>query len=270
MAQDAVNPAPAPHRPRRRSDPVLPIASAAALAALGAVSAGAAGQADTPQTGLSVEREVCTWQSDGKRLGCGPESEVDMKPPARGMLIYELNRFPSSEPTVEQQRAADELLVKTVASAKSHGWLDFQQAIADGFEPMPGDRSHYMNADFINDEQVLDPQRPEFLMYSGEELGKKLVALMFIVNSPEDEGPQIGGPLTRWHFHTWSRVRCFSDGRATHVPALANGTCAIGTPSSRGPQMMHVWLLDHPGGRFATRMGMRRDVMRRLLADRGY
>ncbi len=193
-----------------------------------------------------------------------------MKPPAMGMLIYELNRFPSSEPTAEQQRAADELLATTVTSARAHGWLDFQQAIADGFEPMPGDRSHYMNTTFINDEQVLDPQRPEFLMYSGEELGKKLLAFMFIVNSPEDEGPQIGGPLTRWHFHTWSRVRCFENGRATHVPARADGTCAIGTPSSRGPQMMHVWLLDHPGGRFASRMGMRRDVMRKLLADRGY
>ena len=107
-------------------------------------------------------------------------------------------------------------------------------------------------------------------MYSGEALGKRLLAFMFIVNSPEDEGPQIGGPLTLWHFHTWSRVRCFNNGRATHVPALADGTCVIGTPSYRGPQMMHVWFLPHPGGRFATRMGLRRDVLQKLLANRAY
>ena len=270
MVQDAVKFAPTTQRPRRRLSAVLRLASAAAVAALIAASANAADQADTPPTGLSVEREVCMWQSDGKRLGCGPESEVDMKPPATGMLIYELNRFPNSEPTAEQQGAADELLATSVASAKAHGWLDLEQALADGYQPMPGDRSHYLNTDFINDERVLDPQRSEFLMYSGEALGKKLLAFMFIVNSPEDEGPQIGGPLTLWHFHTWSRVRCFNNGRATHVPALADGTCAIGTPSYRGPQMMHVWFLPHPGGRFATRMGLRRDVLQKLLADRPY
>ena len=274
--------------PGRRSSAVLRLVSAAALAAVVAASASAAEQADTPQTGLSVEREVCRFLRDPEgrlHVGCDLESEVDMKPPATGTLIYELNAFPSSEPTAEQpfaalrssseptaeqQRAADKLLATSFASAKAHGWLDVEQALADGYQPMRGERSHYMNTDFINDEHVLDPQRPEFLMYTGEALGWRLLAFMFVMNSPEDEGPQIGGPLTRWHFHTWSTARCFNNGRNTHVLALADGTCAVGTPSNRGPQMMHVWFLPHPGGRFATRMSLRRDVLRKLLDDRPY
>jgi len=267
--------------PGRRSSAVLRLVSAAALAAVVAASASAAEQADTPQTGLSVEREVCRFvrepagdSAQGQLIRsyvvCDLESEVDMKPPATGTLIYELNAFPNSEPTAEQQRAADELLATSFASAKAHGWLDVEQALADGYQPMRGERSHYMNTDFINDEHVLDPQRPEFLMYTGEALGWRLLAFMFVMNSPEDEGPQIGGPLTRWHFHTWSTARCFNNGRNTHVLALADGTCAVGTPSNRGPQMMHVWFLPHPGGRFATRMSLRRDVLRKLLDDRPY
>jgi len=271
MVQEVDTLAAMARRVRRRFQVVTSCAWACVLAAFIVVSANAADLSDPPPAGHKSEREVCRYLHGGAhKLGCGKESEVEIKRPEKGMLIYELNRFPNSEPTAEQQKVADEMVAKSVASAKAHGWFNFQKAKADGFQLLPGDPLHYLNMKYINDEHVLDPERPEYLLYFGKGKERKLVAMMFIMNSLEDDGPQFGGPLTRWHFHYWSSPWCLKNGRATLEPAPIDEKCEVGTPSYRGAQMMHVWLLPHPDGRFATKMHLSDKLFEKLIAKRGY
>ena len=38
--------------------------------------------------------------------------------------------------------------------------------------------------------------------------GQKLAGFMFQTNERYDRGPQLGGPLTVWHYHVFNRLRC--------------------------------------------------------------
>ena len=56
---------------------------------------------------------------------------------------------------------------------------------------------------------------------------------------------------------------------AVDVPNLA-GECARGLPRVRSPEMLHVWLIEHPEGPFSTRMRIRPKLLTRLLEERGF
>ena len=92
--------------------------------------------------------------------------------------------------------------------------------------------------------------------------------VMFYVQEALAHGPQVGGRLTNWHFHVWSKPRCFV--RGLHAVDIPNrhGDCKIGEPLSRSPEMLHVWLLDHPDGRFATTMWLTREQLEDTLVKR--
>ena len=44
--------------------------------------------------------------------------------------------------------------------------------------------------------------------------------------------------------------------------------CKTGEPAKRSLEMIHVWLVDHPGGRFSAEMQVKRSLMTRLLEER--
>jgi len=73
---------------------------------------------------------------------------------------------------------------------------------------------------------------------------------MFFTRSLEEEGPKLGGPGAEWHYHPYDDVRCAIKGLWTVSKADANGQCAEGIPVTRTPEMLHVWFIDHPLGRF--------------------
>ncbi len=171
------------------------------------------------------------------------------------MLMYEVTQFPfTPKPNAEQQKAADELAAAAQAAAEKNGWFEFDKAMADGFELLYGDSVHYAHPEFITDGRTLDPERPEFLMFYDTDNGKKLVGYMFLVSSPEERGPQIGGPATVWHYHVWAEPRCLHEGLLIVGDLDQAGSCEKGTPTQRSPEMIHVWFVDHPDGRFATKM----------------
>ena len=131
-----------------------------------------------------------------------------------------------------------------------------------------------MSDEFLLDDRILDPQRPEFLMYYRTRKGMVLTGFMFFGRSIEDRGLQVGGPLTVWHYHVWNRRRCFRDG-VIAISFLKRGEdCPGGETGYRSPEMMHVWLVDHPSGPFATRMHIDPTLLPNLLAkrmrERGY
>lgn len=187
-----------------------------------------------------------------------PESEVDLSPPAdRGMIIWEVSRFPDLlEPTPEQRRAADELLAAARTAVRENGWDVFENALLDGFELMFEDQNHYFHRDHITDGRVLDPERPEFLIYYDTGTSRRLAGLMFLVGEPGQEGPQIGGPATLWHFHVWSRPLCLWRDLLVSGWADEGRECVDGTASHRSPEMLHLWFFDHHQGRFATGMDL--------------
>ena len=60
---------------------------------------------------------------------------------------------------------------------------------------------------------------------------------------------------------------------ALGVPADGK-PCKKGTPSKRSGEMMHVWLIDHPRGPFASSMILPPDVLlpglEKRMRERGY
>jgi hypothetical protein len=85
---------------------------------------------------------------------------------------------------------------------------------------------HAGNPAFRRDGRVLDPTRPETLVYGRKRDGGALVlvGVMYSV-PPGQDAPAPGGPITRWHSHR-----------------------------EGGPQMMHVWFTGDLRSAFARRI----------------
>jgi hypothetical protein len=110
-------------------------------------------------------------------------------------------------------------------------------------------------------------------MYYDTTEGKKFTGYMFLIDEALARGPQIGGPLTLWHYHIFSDYLCFDRGLII-VAQPENSKCPRGIPQRRSPEMMHVWLIDHPGGQFSSQMIFPTDTLRAVLErrfrERGY
>jgi hypothetical protein len=152
------------------------------------------------------------------------------------MVIWEVSEFdPRVAATADQQKAADE---------------------------------------FVLDDVQLDPERPEYLMYYPDPEGSDedvLTGLMFLADAPESRGHQFAGPLAIWHYHTYTNARCWTHGGLLSTGMVdASGKCSMsgGVPIHRSPEMVHVWLIDHPRGPFSTGMTLPQDVLKAGLAKR--
>jgi hypothetical protein len=203
-----------------------------------------------------------------------PESEVPReRVTEKGMVIWEVSEYPpGSLPTADQVAAADDLVERCYDAARRHGWYEYDRGLADGYRAI--DSYHYRNDEFMLDEHVLDPDRPEVLMYyatppDGEQ---RFAGFMFYAKNREARGPQIGGPRTIWHYHSWLRPQCVVDGLS--VNWSVDGKCARGVPSQYSGEMMHVWLVDHPQGPFGTPMFLPHEYLleglERRLEERGF
>lgn len=203
------------------------------------------------------EGKAPTWQ---------PEDESALVPDADEMIMYEVTRFPAgTEPTGEQRAASADLVARAHAAAERNGWYEFQKAVEDGYELIFADHQHYVNEEYLLDEHVLDPDRPEFLMYYETPRGPKFAGFMFMVPGPDERGPQIGGPETVWHYHLWPQPVCLYEDMYPVGLTQADGTCAEGTVGRKSPEMMHVWTIDHPDGPFSTGMTLTPEVSAQLL-----
>lgn len=203
------------------------------------------------------------------------ESEIPVEPRTTPQeVIWEVSQYPASvAPTEAQRQAAQSLVERSYQSARNHGWYDVERGKADGYAPMHNSMTHWANERYIFDDALLDPDRPEFLMYYQTPQGWALAGYMFLVDAPRARGPQLGGPLTIWHYHVWASGRCLLGGLLI-VDMPQDGACARGERRSRSPEMLHVWLIDHPQGPFGTRMDVPGDVLvsglERRTRERGF
>jgi hypothetical protein len=160
--------------------------------------------------------------------------------------------------TPEQQAAAENLVAITVVRLPQ--WSDYRVAEAAGFKSI-GDANtgheHFIQWDWINDDVVLDPDKPESLVYEPQPDGtKKLVSAMYMLpdNVALDDVPDIGGALMQWHIHD---NLCFTSGDAPQVAGVidASGSCRNGLVKFRPSPMIHVWITPNACGPFAALEG---------------
>ena len=140
---------------------------------------------------------------------------------------------------------------RSLEAALKNNWFDYEYTMANsGFQVDRVNRTHFPNLEYMFDGVILDPERPEWLVYHDTPSGKMLMALMFFTNELEEIGPTPGGPLALWHYHPYQKIRCAIKGLWTVGNANDAGECAEGEPVLRTPEMLHVWFIEHPLGRY--------------------
>lgn len=171
--------------------------------------------------------------------------------------IIEVNRYPGERPSKEELERSWELYNQSFEAAEENGWLDKEKAFEDGYYDWEWDRRHYPNRMYVRDNRTLDPERPEYLMYYEQEGSDKemLAGIMYRTTSLEEPGEQIGGPITRWHYHIYPYPKCvFDHGKEPLKVTEGTGCPESSTRSAFSREMIHVWFIDHPETQFSSQM----------------
>ena len=158
--------------------------------------------------------------------------------------------------TPEEQARAENLVAVTLLRLPQ--WGDPAVAEAAGFRSI-GDGAtgieHLVHREFMNDDVILDPDKPESLVYNTEGGGRRLVAAMYMVKpgTPLADVPNVGGELTQWHVHD---NLCYNaEGKVAGLTD-ADGNCPPGLVKPIETPMIHVWIEPHPCGPFAALEGI--------------
>jgi hypothetical protein len=158
--------------------------------------------------------------------------------------------------TPQQQARAENLLAATVMLLPQ--WSDPAYDVAHGFVSI-GDGvtgvEHYVSQAFMADDTILNPDKPESLVFDTTVTPKKLVAAMYMLKPGTTlaDAPDIGGPLTQFHIHN---NLCFD--AQSHVAGLTqgNGTCPAALVKGPETPMIHVWITPRQCGPFAALEGI--------------
>ena len=181
-------------------------------------------------------------------------------------LIETSQYHPNCLATPEQESWAKEFVERSYLAAVEHGWFDFDKGLADGFVPYkPNIRNedHFVNVEFSLDDEILNPDRPEYLMYYKTDEGMQLVGYMYFVRQLGEQGPQPGGPHTVWHYHQFEIPGCLDRMQMFSAKEGPDGLfCERGEMvGNESPEMLHVWFVNHPEGPYATSMRLPPEVL---------
>jgi hypothetical protein len=167
---------------------------------------------------------------------------------ARAQAGVVMTPVAEGEPTPAELGAAADLAGRTKAALRRY--TDIKVALAAGFRPTlsrTGFSVHLENKAYSRDGRVLDPEHPEELMYAIADGQATLLSAVYTMPYAGRPAPAPGGPLTRWHAHN-ACVSLLPPGIALVDPF---GGCPALSLSVTVPQMMHVWVVDNPGGPYA-------------------
>jgi len=151
-------------------------------------------------------------------------------------------------PTVAQAAAAQALADATKAATARYARL--ADAVAAGYvlpRNAHGPDVHMENPAFKKDGRDLDPERPETLVFAIEGGRATLLGVVYVMERAGIPAPQPGGPITRWHAHNI----CLSALPPGFGIVSPFGSCPVLAVNLTTPEMMHVWVVDNPGGPFA-------------------
>lgn len=162
--------------------------------------------------------------------------------------------------TPEQQARAEDLLAVNLQRLPQ--WADTATAEAAGYHSIgdaaTGDQ-HFVNMSLIDDGRILDPDHPESLVYKVDGGGNRtLEAAMYMLptGTSLDDVPDIGGKLTQFHIHD---NLCFTDDPVAPKIALVVGSdqeCRPPLVKHAPVPMIHVWIVPHRCGPFASLEGI--------------
>ena len=221
------------------------------FAALEGIGAGTAAVSEDERVDMCAAAHDHRGQSGSEATPAPPK-------PYDPTMPIDLSGTPGVTP--QQQAAAENLIATTLIQLPQ--WSDHKVAEAFGFKSI-GDANtgheHFIQWDWINDDVILDPDRPESLVYEPQPDGtKKLVSAMYML--PDDvalsEVPDIGGALMQWHVHD---DLCFTNDPVQ--PRMAGqtnaaGRCPNGLVELATSPMIHVWITPHRCGPFAALEGV--------------
>ena len=150
--------------------------------------------------------------------------------------------------TPQQVAAAQQLYDQTAAAIAPY--RDWHVAWAAGYRPGTSETNttHWMNQRYVDRGYVLDPHHPQGLVYANTHHGPVLLGAMFQMQHLNQFGPDPGGPLTAWHQHENICLTPFGLELSFMTPFAV---CPIGSIDFSASPMLHVWIVDNPGGRFA-------------------
>jgi hypothetical protein len=147
---------------------------------------------------------------------------------------------PERDATQDEATAAEGLLLATRAGIAKYA--DPAVAAADGYHVagMHGIDFHANNPRYEQDDRILDPTKPETLVYAVAPDGRPVLMGALFVMKMGQPGPTVGGPLTVWHAH---QHICFSLTPPSLTGVLSPlGTCPIGSITvPLTPEMIHIW-----------------------------
>jgi len=148
-----------------------------------------------------------------------------------GNVVHDASSGGTCAPSDDQVAAADKLVAATTLALLKY--RDVNVAVADGYRPLgfePNGVNHYINTKYLDDDVMVDPNRPEAILYGRTTDGAMYpVGAMYMAGSAGERGPRIGGCLTPWHRHGF--------------PFARHGETST--------EMMHVWTVPLPGGPYA-------------------
>ena len=158
---------------------------------------------------------------------------------------------------VEQHRA-EKLIKDTIVDLRRYEFP--LAAYAAGYRSI-GDRitvEHYVNWSYINDGRILDPLRPESIVYQYRGGTQRAVAAMYQLpfGSTFADVPDVGGPLTQWHVHANLCLTNNPQQKVLSSFTTISGSCPPGTNKAGNTPMLHVWTVPNPCGPFASLEGV--------------
>lgn len=246
---------------RRRAIGLTALLGALSLAALALAAFGSAlreGQASASAHVAPVEAIASQGQGSPESLHRGAlpaGAERGAKAGITRSTVPDTSLDHKEAPAVsaEELMAAAKLLSNVKQGAARFG--DFNVAVAEGYQQITPGRwvAHYHNQQYHTDGRIVDPERPEDLIYLRMSSGEmRLVGVMFLT-PPGQPGPRVGGALTQWHSHN---DLCFNlEARMVAGRTDSAGQCPPGTVHlGANQEMLHVWLVDNPNGVFANQI----------------
>jgi hypothetical protein len=158
----------------------------------------------------------------------------------------------TAAPTAAQVLAAAQLVTQTDASLKK--FANAQAAFAAGYTYVlkTNGEEHLLYDGSDPSYQGLNPRHPSSLVYAIDvpHHAPILLGAMYIMGGDNQNGPQVGGGLTRWHSHL---VTCVAGQQivAGFNVALRGPCDPASWQDQYTSQMLHVWVVPYPGGVFS-------------------
>ncbi|MEO9255356.1 MAG: hypothetical protein ABI305_07455, partial [Tepidiformaceae bacterium] len=151
--------------------------------------------------------------------------------------------------TEAQLTAANSFITQVKATVAP--FEDIRAGMAAGYvqltQDLPGIAAHFVNVKYLTDGIIMDPTKPEFLLYTKRLDGNwRLVGTMFYDEKAGDTAPSFFGPLDVWHLH---EDLCFT-GPSVRVVATA-ADCKGGNFVAKTAWQLHVWTAPGSAGVFS-------------------